>query len=101
MLIGPGKMDLFDKNPGTRERTTQEAGTYICGDGGAVETGVSVRTVPTPPLGACDVLWASECRSFPSARPTTVFGGGIRAPSLAGPELDSFKLKPLGRFIFL
>lgn len=75
--------------------------TYICGDGGAVEIGVSVKAVPTPPLGACDVLWASECRSCPSARPTTVFGGSIRVPSFPEAQVP-LELKSLGRgFIFL
>lgn len=50
--------------------------TYICGELGAVEIGVSVRANPTPSLEGCaDALWASECSSFPSALPTTVFGG--------------------------
>lgn len=75
--------------------------TYICGDGGAVEIGVSVRTVPTPPLGACDDLWASECKSFPSARPTTVFGGGMRTPSFPGSTLAPLEVAPLALELIL
>lgn len=74
----------------------QEDRTHICGDEGAVEIGVSVKAVPTPPLlGAGDVF--SECKSLPSALPTTVFGGGIKevAPSLPEPTLV-VELKPLG-----
>jgi hypothetical protein len=63
--------------------------TYICGDGGAVETGVSVRAVPTPPLGGCEDLGESECKSLPSARLTTVFGG-IRVPSFPDPDVILF-----------
>ena len=59
-------------------------GTYICGEGGAVEIGVSERAKPTPSFESCDDLWASECKSFPSARPTTVLCG-IRVASF--PEL--------------
>lgn len=71
--------------------------THICGDGGAVETGVSVKAVPTPPLGGSDDLWESECRSLPSARLTTVFGG-IRAPSFPDPEPSEV---PLGLILLL
>lgn len=79
-----------------------EAGkTHICGDGGAVEIGVSVKAVPTPPLGGCEILWASECRSFPSALPTTVFGGGIRLPSFPEPRLAPWELKPWGRWFII
>ena len=89
---------------GSKVFDDSEAGkTYICGDGGAVEIGVSARAVPTPPLGACEALWASECKSLPSALPTTVFGSGIRvAPSLPEPSPAPFELMGLGRwFIFL
>jgi hypothetical protein len=44
-----------------------EEETYICGELGAVEIGVSVKALPTPSLEACNV--------FPRARPATVLGG--------------------------
>jgi hypothetical protein len=72
--------------------------TYNCGDEGAVEIGVSVRANPTPSLeglDACGFLWESECRSFPSALPATVFGGGIKVASLSviGLPFDAVPLK--------
>lgn len=84
-------------NPRSRSRTEKPSNhresleekkrkTYICGDGGAVEIGVSVRANPTPFLDTCDPLWTSECSSFPSARPTRVFGG-IRLASFPFPSL--------------
>lgn len=67
-----------------RNRNGEGGGaTYICGELGAVEIGVSVRANPTPSLEGCadSGLWASGCSSFPSALPTTVLGG-IRLASL-------------------
>lgn len=79
-----------------REQTNQwdvrtRCSTYNCGDEGAVEIGVSVRANPTPSLDACDFLWESECKSFPSALPATVFGGGINVASFSdlGLPLDA------------
>ena len=58
---------------------------------------MSVKAVPTPPLGGSEDLWESECRSLPSARLTTVFVGR-RAPSFPDPEpLDV----PLGLILIL
>lgn len=57
---------------------------------------MSVKAFPTPPLAASDGLWASECRSLPSARPTTVFAGGIRLPSIPEPALVPGELTPFG-----
>lgn len=73
-----------------REVRTRSS-TYNCGDEGAVEIGVSVRANPTPSLDACDFLWESECKSFPSALPATVFGGGIKVASFSdlGLPLDA------------
>lgn len=80
-------------------REKQEASTYNCGDEGAVETGVSVRANPTPSLDAWEPLGASECSSFPSARPTMVFGGGMRPGSFpAADRAAGFEVTPLGRW---
>lgn len=62
-----------------------------------------MRAKPTPSLEACDggFLWAaSACSSFPSARPTTVFGGS-RLGDFPAPEFlfaFPFGLMPLARF---
>lgn len=101
-LIGRSEIMFRSHDLGFRgARRLRGRTTYICGDGGAVEIGVSVSAVPTPPLGACKGLWASECRSFPSALPTTVFVGGIKAPSFPEWRLVPWELIPLGGFMSL
>jgi hypothetical protein len=83
-LLTTEKQKLYLNCKPANRVSEQNKTTYNCGDEGAVEIGVSVRANPTPSLDA--FLWPSEC-SFASARPATVFGGGIKVESFPDPGL--------------